>query len=73
MKRPPDPNNWPEPIPKDTSVGTHVKVRRDDGSVLDTTTRSKPWRLNERTWVVCVVGIAGAYKLQRVALRDGAA
>jgi hypothetical protein len=70
VKRPPDPNNWPEPIGHDTRIGTPVKVRRDDGSVVETTTRSQPWMLGKRSWVVCVVGISGAYKLQRVALVD---
>jgi hypothetical protein len=65
-----DPMNWPTPIPTDTRMGTAVKVRRDNGDVIDTTTRSRPWRLGKTSWVVCVVGISGTYKLNRVALLD---
>lgn len=48
--------------------GTPVKVRRDNGTVLETIARSKPWQLGGGHWVVLVEGIAGGYSLDRVSL-----
>lgn len=50
----------------DLAIGTPVLVRRDDGTLLDTVTRSEPWQLGGGTWVVAVQGIAGGYALSRV-------
>lgn len=47
-------------------VGARVKVLRDNGDVLETTTRSEAWLLAGHTAVVLVEGIAGAYLLDRV-------
>ncbi len=47
-------------------VGIAVSVRRDDGSVLWTTTRSEAWILGGHTPVIMVKGISGAYLLERV-------
>ena len=47
-------------------VGTEVLVRRDDGSVLRTVTRSRAWVLAGVCPVVLVDGIRGAYLLSRV-------
>lgn len=46
-------------------IGTPVEVRRDDGSVLATRTRSEPWIIGG-TAVIMVEGIAGGYSLDRV-------
>jgi hypothetical protein len=47
-------------------VGTHVAVVRDDGSVLETKTRSEAWLVGDGTPVVMVEGISGGYLLERV-------
>lgn len=47
-------------------IGTPVTVRRDDGSVMATLTRSEAQMLSGHTPVVWVEGIAGAYLLDRV-------
>lgn len=49
-------------------LGTAVTVTKDDGSRVDTVTRSAPWKLGD-TWVLLVVGINGGYALARVAER----
>ena len=46
--------------------GTPVVVRKDNGTILKTVTRSKPWLLGGHTWVVMVDGIAGGYSLNRI-------
>lgn len=46
--------------------GTPVVVTRDDGSKLETRTRSPAWLLGEHTAVVMVEGISGAYLLDRI-------
>ncbi|MFP4145317.1 MAG: hypothetical protein ACLFV3_09250 [Phycisphaeraceae bacterium] len=46
--------------------GTWVRVRLDDGSVMETTTRSQPWKLGGHTWVVQLDGMAARYALDRL-------
>ncbi len=46
-------------------VGTPVVVTRDDGSKLETVTRSVAWRICDHASVM-VVGISGGYLLDRV-------
>lgn len=53
---------WNEQHP----VGTMVDVKRDDGTVLTTRTRSIAWTLGDGTQVVMVNGISGGYRLDRV-------
>lgn len=50
---------WPHP------EGTPVIVRKDDGTVIETKTRSAPWMLCG-TAVVLLEGISGGYSLDRV-------
>ncbi len=45
--------------------GTPVTVRKDDGTILETKTRSIPWLLGGVA-VIMVEGIAGGYALERV-------
>lgn len=52
---------WNEMYP----VGTPVKVRKDDKSIMDTHTRSEAW-LVCGVPVVMVRGITGGYDLERV-------
>jgi|GEM_PF-2142353 len=47
-------------------IGTEVSVRRDDGSVLRTVTRSRAWVLAGVCPVILVKGIRGGYLLSRV-------
>lgn len=47
-------------------VGTEVSVRRDDGTVTRTVTRSRAWVLAWVCPVVMVEGIRGGYLLSRV-------
>lgn len=49
--------------------GTRVRVRLDDGSCLNSETRSDAWQLDDGTAVILVVGITGAYRLERVEVR----
>lgn len=51
---------------KGVPAGTRVRVTRDDGSVLDTRTRSDAYALGDGTAVVLVEGIVGAHALERV-------
>ena len=53
---------WNERVP----VGAAVSVRRDDGSTLETTTRSEAWVTEGGQPLVKVHGIAGGYLLERV-------
>lgn len=46
--------------------GTPVKVVRDMGDVLETTTRSRAWLIPSGSVLVQVKGIAGGYSLSRV-------
>ena len=54
---------------KSWPVGTKVSVYKDDGTRLDTVTRSAPWHLGGHTWVVLVEGITACYRLDRVTHR----
>lgn len=47
-------------------IGTKVLVRKDDGSVLETTTRSLAWLMGGHSAMIMVEGIAGGYRLDRV-------
>lgn len=53
---------------RDVQPGTPVVVTRDDGSTLETRTRSRAWDLCG-TPVVMVDGISGGYALHRVRVR----
>ncbi len=53
--------NWNRTVP----VGCRVKVKLDDGSVLETLTESQAWVLGGHTAVVTVKGISGGYLLSR--------
>lgn len=46
--------------------GIEVNVKKDDGSILKTKTRSLPWQLGHGSWVISVDGISGGYDLTRV-------
>jgi len=50
-------------------VGCDVDVKRDDGQVTQTRTRSEAWLLGGHTPVICVEGISGCYALERVTRR----
>lgn len=45
--------------------GTRVSVKKDDGKLYETRTRSEAWLLGGHTAVVLVEGISGAYLLSR--------
>ena len=49
-------------------IGTAVTVTKDDGTQVETHTRSTPWRLGD-TWVILLDGISGGYALARVVER----
>lgn len=51
---------------KVNAVGCKVKVRRDDGSVLETVTRSEAQLMDSNVAVIWIEGIAGCYSLHRV-------
>ncbi len=55
-----------EAFNRENPIGTPVSVRRDDGSVTRTVTRSRAWVLAGVCPVVLVDGIRGAYLLSRV-------
>ena len=48
------------------AVGSQVSVQLDDGSVLETKTRSEAWVLGGHTAVVLLDGVTGGYLLSRV-------
>lgn len=50
--------------------GTSVTVRKDDGSIIDTKTRSGAWMLGGHSAVIMLDGISGCYSLERVTVRD---
>lgn len=50
--------------------GTKVNVRKDNGSIFETTTRSAAWLMGEHTAVILVDGIAGGFALERVTVRE---
>lgn len=47
-------------------VGTPVTVTKDDGTKIETKTRSIAWALGDGTPVVMLEGISGGYLLSRV-------
>lgn len=59
------------PLP-DWPIGTDVDVRKDDGSIFKTKTRSQPWRLGHGEAVILVEGISGGYALERVTKSEAA-
>lgn len=50
--------------------GVKVNVRKDNGSIVETTTRSTAWLMGEHTAVILVDGIAGGFALERVTVRE---
>ncbi len=48
------------------AIGTSVRVRRDNGDVTATRTRSEAYLLSGHTPVIFLDGISGAYLLDRV-------
>lgn len=55
---------------QDKPIGTAVTVRKDNGELFDTVTRSVPWMLGEHTAVIMVEGISGCYSLERITVRS---
>lgn len=51
---------------KVASVGTRVRVRLDDGTDKETTTRSEAWLLSGHTAVIHLDGFPACYMLERV-------
>lgn len=71
MSRRPDPFRVPQrdlDRAKRWPIGQPVTVTTDDGSRVDTATRSGPWQLGS-TWVILLDGISGGYALARVTER----
>ncbi len=54
-------------------IGAAVTVKKDDGSKLNTVTRSVAWMLSGHTAVILVEGISGCYSLTRVSARKESA
>lgn len=59
-------NAWNKQFP----IGTPVNVRRDDGRITETTTRSPASVLSGHTAVIWLDGISGCYDLSRVTARE---
>lgn len=55
---------------RSTRVGTKVNVRRDNGQVLETHTRSGAFIANNGRAVIQVAGISGYYLLDRVTVSE---
>lgn len=53
-------------------IGTPVLVKKDDGSIFTTRTRSAGWLLSGHSAVIMVEGISGAYSLERIQRVDEA-
>ena len=51
---------------KTNGIGAAVRVHKDDGTILETTTRSKAAMLPSGQPVIWVRGLAGCYDLTRV-------
>jgi hypothetical protein len=49
-----------------TPIGTAVDVRRDNGEILRTKTRSEAWVIPSHAVLVMVEGISGGYRIDRV-------
>lgn len=47
-------------------VGTPVWLTLDNGSTVETFTRSRPWYLPSGTWVILVEGRTGGWDCSRV-------
>ena len=47
-------------------IGIEVDVKKDDGSIVRTKTRSKAWLMGGHTAMILLEGISGGYMLQRV-------
>lgn len=52
--------------------GAEVEYRKDDGTWVETTTRSVAWVLSGHTPVVMVIGIGGCVALDRVRQKNAA-
>lgn len=50
-------------------IGHPVTVTKDDGSQVETQTRSAPYQVSTGTWVIFVEGITGCSALARVTER----
>lgn len=53
-------------------IGSDVSVRRDNGEILETKTRSVAWVMGGHSAVVMVDGIAGGYAVDRITRREPA-
>lgn len=52
-------------------IGHPVTLTQDDGSRVDTWTRSAPWQeLVSKTWVILLAGFTGGYPLAHVEPRS---
>lgn len=58
----------PTPLGRDARIGTRVHAYLDDQTQINTTTRSKPYQLDDGRWVVLLKDRNGPYPLSRVAL-----
>jgi len=47
-------------------IGTPVIVEKDDGTEIETTTRSEAQMLSGHTAVIWLTGVSGCYALERV-------
>jgi hypothetical protein len=50
--------------------GQPVTLTQENGTPIDTYTRSAPWRLANGTWVILVAGFGGVQALARVRERS---
>lgn len=49
-------------------TGTEVDVKKDDGSIVRTRTRSEAWLMGGHTAIILLEGISGGYMLERVSV-----
>lgn len=47
-------------------VGVEVDVKKDDGTIQRTRTRSEAWLMGGHTAIILLKGISGGYMLERV-------
>jgi hypothetical protein len=66
MSRHPNPQRAVDVWNAKHPIGTKVRVRKDNGDVLSTTTRTKAEVLSGHTAVIWVSDIRGCYLLDRV-------
>ncbi len=52
-----------------TEVGMKVNVRKDNGQVVESATRSLPWKLGHGDWIVSLDGFSGGFDCARVSLQ----